>query len=83
LLRQKGVLKKAVVYMPQQFQDMHLLFDGFWQGFIDDPAFENILKQDLEDGNHSNPVNHPMYFTDHIFIRKRKLKMNFQMLAFF
>ncbi len=53
------------------------LFDGFWQGFIDDPAFENILKQDLEDGNHFNPVNHPMYFTDAHFHTQREIEEEF------
>jgi hypothetical protein len=51
--------------------------DGFWQGFIDDPAFENIVNQDLEDGNHFNPVNHPMYFTDAHFHTQKEIKEEF------
>ena len=58
------------------------LFDGFWQGFIDDPAFENILQQDLEDGNHFNPVNHPMYFTDAHFHTHKESKEEFTAAGF-
>ena len=59
------------------------LFDGFWQGFIDDPAFENIVKQDLEDGNHFNPVNHPMYFTDAHFHTQKEIEEEFSGSRFF
>ena len=73
----KRVLKKDGVLLAATITRYASLFDGFWQGFIDDPAFEHILKQDLEDGNHFNPVNHPMYFTDAHFHTHREIKEEF------
>ncbi len=39
------------------------LLDGVSSGFLDDPAFARIVAQDLRDGQHRNPDNHPDYFT--------------------
>jgi ubiquinone/menaquinone biosynthesis C-methylase UbiE len=73
----KRVLKKNGVLLAATITRYASLLDGFWQGFIDDPAFENILKQDLEDGNHFNPVNHPMYFTDAHFHTQKEIEEEF------
>ena len=73
----KRVLKKNGVLLAATISRHASLFDGFWQGFIDDPAFENILKQDLENGNHFNPVNHPMYFTDAHFHAQKEIEEEF------
>jgi ubiquinone/menaquinone biosynthesis C-methylase UbiE len=73
----RRVLKKDGIVLAATITRYASLFDGFWQGFIDDPAFENILKQDLEDGNHFNPVNHPMYFTDSHFHTQEEIKEEF------
>ena len=78
----KRVLKKGSVLLAATITRYASLFDGFWQGFIDDPAFENILKQDLEDGNHSNPVNHPMYFTDAHFHTQEEIEDEFTTAGF-
>ena len=78
----KRVLKKGGVLLAATITRYASLFDGFWQGFIDDPAFENILKQDLEDGNHSNPVNHPMYFTDAHFHTQEEIEDEFTTAGF-
>jgi len=78
----KRVLKKDGVLLAATISRNASLFDGFWQGFIDDPAFENILKQDLEDGNHFNPVNHPMYFTDAHFHTQKEIKEEFAAAGF-
>jgi len=78
----KRVLKKGCVLLAATISRYASLFDGFWQGFIDDPAFENILKQDLEDGNHSNPVNHPMYFTDAHFHTQMEIEDEFSNAGF-
>ena len=43
------------------------LYDGLSRGLIDDPYFVNILKEDLKNGQHRNPKNHPDYFTTTIF----------------
>jgi ubiquinone/menaquinone biosynthesis C-methylase UbiE len=39
------------------------LIDGYHLGFIDDESFQSIVDQDLIDGQHRNPENHPSYFT--------------------
>ena len=82
LTEAKRVLKKGGVLLAATITRYASLFDGFWQGFIDDPAFENILKQDLEDGNHFNPVNHPMYFTDAHFHTQKEIKEEFTNAGF-
>jgi ubiquinone/menaquinone biosynthesis C-methylase UbiE len=73
----KRVLKKNGILLAATITRYASLFDGFWQGFIDDPAFENILKGDLDDGNHFNPVNHPMYFTDAHFHTQKEIEEEF------
>lgn len=78
----KRVLKKDGIVLAATITRYASLFDGFWQGFIDDPAFENILKQDLEDGDHFNPVNHPMYFTDAHFHTEEEIKEEFTSAGF-
>jgi len=78
----KRVLKKDGVLLAATISRYASLFDGFWQGFIDDPAFEEIVKQDLEDGNHFNPVNHPMYFTDAHFHTQKEIEEEFMAAGF-
>ena len=78
----KRVLKKGGVLLAATITRYASLFDGFWQGFIDDPAFENIVNQDLEDGNHFNPVNHPMYFTDAHFHTQKEIEEEFTNAGF-
>ena len=78
----KRVLKKNGVLLAATITRYASLFDGFWQGFIDDPAFENIVNQDLEDGNHFNPVDHPMYFTDAHFHTQKEIKEEFKTAGF-
>jgi len=43
------------------------MLDGIAFGFIHDPVFLEIVKQDLKDGQHRNPTNHPGYFTTAYF----------------
>jgi ubiquinone/menaquinone biosynthesis C-methylase UbiE len=45
------------------------LLDGFFRGFLDDPAFVPIVENDLADGQHRNPTDNPAYFTDAFFHR--------------
>jgi ubiquinone/menaquinone biosynthesis C-methylase UbiE len=78
----KRVLKKNGILLAATITRYASLFDGFWQGFIDDPAFENIVKGDLEDGNHFNPVNHPMYFTDAHFHSQKEIEEEFNLAGF-
>ncbi|HJS54271.1 MAG TPA: methyltransferase domain-containing protein [Chitinophagaceae bacterium] len=82
IVEAKRVLKKDGVLLAATISRHASLFDGFWQGFIDDPAFENILQQDLEDGNHFNPVNNPMYFTDAHFHTQAEIEGEFAAAGF-
>ena len=45
------------------------LLDSLTQGFFDDPRFAPIVERDLEDSQHRNPTNNPVYFTDAYFHR--------------
>lgn len=38
------------------------LMDGLFRGYLDDPGFKLIVRQDLATGQHRNPTNHPSYF---------------------
>jgi SAM-dependent methyltransferase len=49
------------------------LIDSLSNGFFDDPAFAPILARDLEQGQHRNPTDNPVYFTDASFHRPDEL----------
>lgn len=49
------------------------LFDSLSAGFFDDPAFAPILARDLQDGQHRNPTDNPIYFTDAYFHKPGEL----------
>ena len=48
--------------------------DGLVHGYLDDEAFVQIARQDLHDGQHRNPSNHPAYFTTAFFHHPDDLK---------
>jgi ubiquinone/menaquinone biosynthesis C-methylase UbiE len=48
--------------------------DGLFRGFLDDPEFVRIVQQDLRDGQHRNPANHPVYFTTAFFHHPDELR---------
>ena len=47
--------------------------DGLLRGFLDDPAFAEIVRNDLRDGQHRNPTGRPGYFTTAYFHRPEEL----------
>ena len=49
------------------------LFDSLSSGFFEDPAFAPIVTRDLEDGQHRNPTDNPIYFTDAYFHKPGEL----------
>jgi len=49
------------------------LLDSLTHGFFDDPAFASIIERDLEDSQHRNPTDNPIYFTDAYFHRPGEL----------
>jgi SAM-dependent methyltransferase len=50
------------------------LLDGLARGFIDDPQFLDILRNDLSSGQHRNPTGNPNYFTRAYFHRPEELE---------
>lgn len=48
--------------------------DGLMSGFFLDPAFQQIMRRDLEDGQHRNPTSNPAYFMDTFFHHPEELK---------
>jgi len=48
--------------------------DGLVHDYLDDDAFAQIAQQDLRDGQHRNPTNHPAYFTTAYFHHPEELK---------
>jgi SAM-dependent methyltransferase len=49
------------------------LIDGLCQGYLADPAFEEIVRGDLVEGQHRNLTGHPEYFTTAYFQRPEEL----------
>jgi ubiquinone/menaquinone biosynthesis C-methylase UbiE len=49
------------------------LLDGFVRGLIVDPMFEQIVRQDLKNGQHRNSSGHPDYFTSAKFHKASEL----------
>lgn len=45
------------------------LLDSLTHGFFDDPMFAPIVERDLEESQHRNPTDNPLYFTDAYFHR--------------
>jgi ubiquinone/menaquinone biosynthesis C-methylase UbiE len=48
--------------------------DGLTFGYFLDPVFQEIMRGDLENGQHQNPTNNPAYFTDTFFHHPDELK---------
>lgn len=58
------------------------LLDSLSHGFFDDPQFAPIVARDLEDGQHRNPTDNPVYFTDAYFHRPGELSREFLAVGF-
>jgi 2-polyprenyl-3-methyl-5-hydroxy-6-metoxy-1,4-benzoquinol methylase len=54
------------------------LLDGLDRGFIADPAFRDIMAEDLRSGQHRNPDNTPHYFTTAYLHRPEELRAEFE-----
>jgi ubiquinone/menaquinone biosynthesis C-methylase UbiE len=48
--------------------------DGLFSGYLNDPTFVKIVEQDLRNGQHRNPANHPAYFTTAFLHHPEELK---------
>jgi SAM-dependent methyltransferase len=49
------------------------MLDGLRQGYLEDPTFAELARDDLRDGRHENPTNHPAYFTTAYFHRPEEM----------
>lgn len=58
------------------------VLDGLRQGFLDDPAFVQIVERDLTDGQHRNPSDHPDYFTTSFFHDPKELEIEVEESGF-
>jgi len=58
------------------------LLDSLTHGFFDDPVFGPMLDRDLEEGQHRNPTDNPIYFTDAFFHRPGELSREFLAAGF-
>lgn len=56
--------------------------DGSLHGYIQDPAFMKIIKQDLKNGQHRNPRNVPDYFTTAFFHHPTELEAEIKRAGF-
>ena len=52
--------------------------DGLVSGYMNDPEFVRIVQQDLVDGQHRNPRNHPAYFTTTFFHAPQELQQEME-----
>lgn len=68
VLRPRGLLFAAAI---SRFTSA---LDGSYHGFIRDPSFMKIIKQDLATGQHRNPHNVSEYFTTSFFHRPDELE---------
>lgn len=50
------------------------ILGGLRRNHFDDPTFVKIVQQDLSDGQHRNPNNHPAYFTTAFFHHPEELR---------
>ncbi|MFX1339679.1 MAG: class I SAM-dependent methyltransferase [Promethearchaeota archaeon] len=68
------VLKKEGFLFAVIISKFASIIDGFCEGYFKDPEFRKIMLQDLENGQHKNPTNNPMYFTDAYFQHPAEFK---------
>jgi ubiquinone/menaquinone biosynthesis C-methylase UbiE len=51
--------------------------DGLYRGFVVDPEFQDILREDLRSGQHRNPNDRDHYFTTAYLHRPEELRIEF------
>ena len=56
--------------------------DGSLRGYIRDPGFMRIIKEDLKNGQHRNPTNNPEYFTTAFFHHPEELEAEISQAGF-
>lgn len=68
------VLRKGGILFVAAISRFASVLDGLFSSFLDDPHFVKIVTQDLLDGQHRNPTEHPLYFTTAYFHHPEELR---------
>jgi ubiquinone/menaquinone biosynthesis C-methylase UbiE len=79
----RRVLKESGILFIAAISRFASILDGLFSSFLDDPRFVKIVKQDLSDGKHRNPTDHPHYFTTAHFHHPEELKKEIEEAGFF
>ena len=74
----KRVLKPGGVLFAAVISRFASLLDGFSFGFLNDPAFAQIVEDDLQTGVHQNPERRDNYFTTAYFHRPKELEVKIE-----
>jgi SAM-dependent methyltransferase len=68
------VLRPGGVLLAAGISRFASTLDGLCRGFLKDPQFAAIVRQDLTDGQHRNPTGRPDYFMDTFFHHPEELR---------
>jgi ubiquinone/menaquinone biosynthesis C-methylase UbiE len=68
------VLKEGGILFVAGISRFASIIDGLVSKFLEDPHFVKIVKQDLLNGQHRNPTDHPHYFMAAYFHHPEELK---------
>ena len=74
LAEARRVLRPGGLLFASAISHFASLLDSLVSGFIDDPQFAPIVRQDLLDGQHRNTTGNPLYFTTAFFHRPEELR---------
>jgi ubiquinone/menaquinone biosynthesis C-methylase UbiE len=73
LAEARRVCRSGGVAMAAAISRFASTLDGMRESYLEDPAFAAIAARDRQDGQHSNPTQHPAYFTTAYFHRPDEL----------
>ena len=68
------VLKNGGILFAVGISRFASTIDGLCSGTFMDPAFQSIMQNDLDNGQHRNPTGNPLYFMDTFFHHPNELK---------
>jgi ubiquinone/menaquinone biosynthesis C-methylase UbiE len=70
----RRVLKPGGILIGASISRFASAFAGLIDGYLEDPEFVPIIRQDLRNGQHRNPTDKPSYFTDAFFHHPQELR---------
>ncbi len=70
----RRVLRPGGIVLAAAISRFASALDGLRAGFLADPAFADIVAEDLRSGRHSNTTGHPGHFTTAYFHRPEELR---------